>query len=73
MISLTLNTLNLKEVEKAVVVEALKIARGNVSFARELLKIHKGTMYRFIKIHNLDDMIETLREHARMNDFSFNK
>jgi DNA-binding NtrC family response regulator len=67
-----LNTLNLKEVEKAVVIEAIKTAKGNLTFARELLNIHKATMYRFIKFYGLRDLIESLKDEAEMKDFSFN-
>lgn len=50
----TVNTFNLKELEKEAVIAALECAKGNVTITKELLGVAKSTVYKLLKDYNID-------------------
>jgi DNA-binding NtrC family response regulator len=57
---ISFNTFNLKEIEKEIVIAAIKYTEGNVQYARELLNVSKATIYRLIDVYHID--VQELRD-----------
>ena len=66
MIKFESNTLNLKDLEKQAVIQAINYTKGNIQYARELLCVSKATMYRLLREYNID--FATIRD---MNDWNY--
>jgi len=66
MIKFESNTLNLKDLEKQAVIQAVDYTKGNIQYARELLNVSKATMYRLLSEYNID--FATIRD---MNDWNY--
>ena len=61
MIKFEVKTFNLKELEGLAVRNAMTYTKGNVQFARELLNVSKATMYRLLRVYDID--FNTIREY----------
>lgn len=69
MVKLEARTFNLKDLEKLAVEQAIKYTKGNVQYARELLNVSKATMYRLLRVYNID--FEEIRDQNDWNHRGF--
>lgn len=51
---LEVNSFNLNDLQRVAVTEAIRYTKGNVQYARELLNVSKGKMYRLLKVYGID-------------------